>query len=109
MLEGGEHGGLPGHQIDQGGGLALVDAQDGQLRVQAGAGAATAFAGAVDSGAVGGADPEDQAAEEADAAAALLGRPEGPFGLGDFFLGWQNPFDEGRRSCYSLSEHRFEE
>jgi hypothetical protein len=64
----------------------VVDAQDGQLRVQAGAGAAAAFAGVVDQGVVGGADEQDQAAQQADTAAALLRRAEGALGLSYFFL-----------------------
>jgi hypothetical protein len=86
MLEGGEQGGLPADQIDQGSRLALVDAQDGQLREQAGAGLATALAGAVAGRVVGGADEEDQAAEQADAAAALLWGAERAFGFAYFFL-----------------------
>src|SRR3954470_17443719 len=86
MLKGGQHGGLSGHEIDQSSGLALVDPQDSQLRVQARARPTTAFAGVVDNGVVGGADPEDQAAEQADAAGALLGRTKGTIGLGYFFF-----------------------
>src|SRR5512135_1187214 len=86
MLKGGQHGRLSGHEIDQSSGLARVNAQGSQLRVQAQASPTTAFAGVVDDGVVGGADPEDQAAEQADAAAALLGRTKGTFGLGYFFF-----------------------
>src|SRR4051812_25933027 len=86
MLKGGQHGGLSGHEIDQGRGLAVVNAQGSQLRVQARASPTTAFAGVVDDGVVGGADPEDQATEQADAAGALLGRTRGTLGLSYFFF-----------------------
>src|SRR3954468_22890774 len=86
VLEGGQHGGLSGHQIDQSRGLAVVNPQDSQLRVQARARPTTALAGVVDDGVVGGADPEDQATEQADAAGASLGRTEGTIGLGYFFF-----------------------
>jgi hypothetical protein len=59
----------------------VVNAQDSQLRVQARASPTTAFAGGVDNGVVGGADPEDQATEQADATAASLGRTNGTIGL----------------------------
>src|SRR4051812_50048201 len=86
MLKGGQHGGLPGHEIDQSRGLAVVNPQDSQLRVQARASPTTAFAGVVDDGVVGGADPEDQAPEEADAAGGVLGGTKGTVGLGFFFF-----------------------
>src|SRR3954469_7525622 len=86
MFEGGQHGGLSGHEIDRSRGLAVVDPQGSQLRVQAGAGPTTALAGVVDDGVVGGADPEDQATEQADAAGALLRRTKGTIGLGYFFF-----------------------
>jgi len=41
---------LSGHEIDQSCGLAVVNAQDSQLRVQARASPTTAFAGVVDNG-----------------------------------------------------------
>src|SRR4051812_21374961 len=86
VLKGGQHGGSSGHEIDQGRGLAVVNLQDSQLRVQARASPTTAFAGVVDNGGVGGADPEDQATEQADAAGALLGRTKETIGLGYFFF-----------------------
>src|SRR5215210_1642935 len=86
MLKGGQQGGLSGHEIDQSSGLAVVNPQDSQLRVQARARPTTAFAGVVDHGVVGGADPEDQATEQADATAASLGRTNGTIGLGSFFF-----------------------
>lgn len=86
MLKGGQHGGLSGHEIDQSSGLAVVNAQGSQLRVQARASPTTAFAGVVDNGVVGGADPENQTTEQADAAGALLGRTKGTFGLSYFFF-----------------------
>ena len=64
---------MSGHKIDQSSGLAVVNPQDSQLRGQARARPTTAFAGVVDDGVVGGADPKDQAPEQADAAGALLG------------------------------------
>jgi hypothetical protein len=63
MLKGGQHGGLSGHEIDQSSGLAVVNPQDSQFRGQARTSPTTAFAGVVDNGVVGGADPEDQATE----------------------------------------------
>src|ERR1700733_7250652 len=86
MLERGQHGGLSGHQIDQSSSLAVVDAEDSQFRVQARTSPATALAGVVDNGVVGGTDKEDQAAEQADRATALLRRPKGPFGFRYFFF-----------------------
>src|SRR4051812_50215582 len=86
MLKGGQHGGLPGHEIDQSRGLAVVNPQDSQLRVQARASPTTAFAGVVDNGVVGGADPEDQATEQADAAGGGVGGGERGVGLGVFFF-----------------------
>src|SRR3954471_2521683 len=86
MLKGGQHGRLSGHAIDQSRGLAVVNPQDSQLRVQARASPTTAFAGVVDDGVVGGADPEDQAPEQADAAGTWLGRTKGTIGLGYFFF-----------------------
>src|SRR3954447_14217260 len=84
VLKGGRHGGLSRHEIDQSRGLAVVNPQGSQLRVQARASPATAFAGVVDDGGVGGADPEGRATEQADAAAARLGRTKATFGLGSF-------------------------
>src|SRR4051812_50033482 len=86
MLKGGQHGGLPGHEIDQSRGLAVVNPQDSQLRVQARASPTTAFTGVVDNGGVGGADPEDQATEQADAAGAVVGGKKEKDGLGFFFF-----------------------
>jgi len=54
---------LSGHEIDQSSGLAVVNPQDSQFRGQARTSPTTAFAGVVDNGVVGGADPEDQATE----------------------------------------------
>jgi hypothetical protein len=63
-----------------------MDAEDSQFRIQARTSPAAALAGAVDNGAVGGADEEDQATEQADTATALLRRPEGAFGFRYFFF-----------------------
>src|SRR3954467_1116140 len=105
MVKGGQHGGLSGHEIDQSSGLAVVNPQDSQLRVQARASPTTAFAGVVDNGGVGGADHEGQATEQADAAAALLGRTKETIGLGYFFsrrraeqAGWQSQRGGWRRT-----------
>src|SRR3954462_13218062 len=84
MLKGGQHGGLPGPEIDQSRGLAVVNPQDSQLRVQARASPTTACAGVVHNGVVGGADPEDQATEQADAAGAVVERTKGTLGLRSF-------------------------
>src|SRR4051812_5117374 len=86
MLKGGQHGGLSGHEIDQSRGLAVVNAQGSQLRVQARASPTTALAGVVDNGVVGGVDPEDQATEQADAAGGVVGGTKRALGLGWFFF-----------------------
>jgi hypothetical protein len=70
VLEGGQQGGLSGHHIDQGSGLAFMDAQNSQLRVQAGARWPATFTRAPDNGVVGSANPEDQAAQQTDTAGA---------------------------------------
>src|SRR3954468_9621105 len=102
VLKGGQHGGLSGHEIDQSRGLAVVNSQDSQLRVQARASPTTAFAGVVDNGVVGGVDPEDQATEQADAAGALLGRTKGTFGLGSFFFAASCRLDFGQDDWQNL-------
>jgi hypothetical protein len=86
QLEGRHQGRLPGDQAGQGGASTLVNTEDGQFGEEP----ATLFASGLLAraggwGAIKGGDPQNEAAEQADAAGASFGTAEGPIRLVYFF------------------------
>jgi len=81
QVEGTSQDGLTGDGAEQGGAVGAVEAECSQFGVEANAGRATAVARARARAAVKSSNPEDQAAQQANAARTSLALAQGPSGL----------------------------
>src|SRR5579875_2099060 len=90
-LVGGQQGRLAGHPAGQGRTDAFAEAQNGQLRIQAGPFASPAVAVTPPGAAVQGHDPQDQAAQQPQPQRPSLGATQPPRGLVSDFFCWLAP------------------
>lgn len=97
QVEGGQQGNGACDATDQCGGLSLVKAQDGQLGVEAAAGADTSLDGAW--GVVECGDPQDQSTQQTQASRAGLGGSQRAVGVGYFF--WASRAQAGAAAAWA--------